>query len=91
MTGKNSDAIDRRAILSSKLCLALWKHINQRLHRKGRLITDNYFFKVMQGEIPNLAYVAPYAAIMYAIRAMVYRVNQENPNKHLIFDIKHDT
>ncbi len=83
--------MDRRAILYGKLCLALWKDIYQRLYGGNILITDGYFLKITQGEIPKLADVAPSAKILDAMRAMVYCVNWERPLKCLIFETKYDT
>ena len=88
MTEENGDTIDWQTILPSKLRLALWKHIDQRLHRGDILITDDHFLEVMQEEFSSLVGVAPSAKIREAMRAMIHLVNQEHPNKYLIFGIR---
>ncbi|MGB1892623.1 MAG: hypothetical protein ACPHSD_13215 [Candidatus Latescibacterota bacterium] len=88
MTEENGDTIDWQTILPSKLRLALWKHIDQRLHRGDILITDDHFLEVMQEEFSRLVGVAPSAKIREAMRAMIHLVNQEHPNKYLIFGIR---
>ena len=88
MTEENGDTIDWQAILPSKLRLALWKHIDQRLHRGDILITDDHFLEVMQEEFSRLVGVASSAKIREAMREMIHLVNQEHPNKYLIFGIR---
>ena len=88
MTEENGDTEDWQTILPSKLRLALWKHIDQRLQRGDILITDDHFLEVMQEKFSRLVGTAPSAKIREAMRAMIHLVNQEHPNKYLIFGIR---
>jgi hypothetical protein len=88
MMEENGEVIDWQTVLPSKLRLALWKRVDQRLHRGDVLITDEQFLELMEEEFKRLVNIAPSAKIRAAMHAMVHRVNQEHPNKYLVFGIK---
>ena len=88
METEHTESTDWQTELPSKLRLALWKRVDQRLHRGDVLITDEHFLELMQEEFKRLVGMEASPKIRTAMLAMIRRVNTEHPNKYLVFGIK---
>lgn len=85
---ESEESTDWQTALPSKLRLALWKRVDQRLHRGDVLIADEQFLELMQEEFKRLVGIEASPKIRAAMLTMIQRVNAEHPNKYLVFGIK---